>query len=176
MTFTEGDLEMDIPDVVAGGKFDGASHGLSRCMKAVDFVIELEDRYLFIELKDPQHPHATEQSRSKFIRKLSDGRLDKELKYKYRDSLLYEWASGRANKPIDYLVLIALDTLDDAQLLTRTDSLARNLPRRGPDGGPWRREIVRGCSVFNLESWNRMLPHFPVNRVGAGPRNTGTTP
>lgn len=176
MTFTEEDLEMVIPDVVTGGKFDGAGHGLSRCMKAVDFVIELEDRYLFIELKDPQHPHATEQSRGEFIRKLKDGRLDEELKYKYRDSFLYEWASGRANKPVDYFVLIALDTLDDAQLLTRTDSLARNLPRRGPDDRPWRREIVRGCSVFNLASWNRKLPHYPVNRVGAGPRNTRTTP
>lgn len=31
MKFAEGDLEMDIPDVVGGGKFDGGSHGLNRC-------------------------------------------------------------------------------------------------------------------------------------------------
>ena len=176
MTFTEEDLEMQIPEVVAGRKFDGASHGLSRCMKAVDFVIELEDRYLFIELKDPQHPHATEQSRSGFIQKLNDGRLDEELKYKYRDSFLYEWASGRADKPIDYFVLIALGALDDAQLLTRTESLARSLPRRGPNDRPWQRAVVHGCGVFNVESWNRELPQYPVNRVSAGSRNTGTTP
>ena len=86
MIFTEGDLEIDIPDVVNGGRFDGASHGLNRCMKAVDFVVELADRYLFVELKDPQHPRATEQSRGEFIEKLGAGRLDEELKYKYRDS------------------------------------------------------------------------------------------
>jgi hypothetical protein len=87
-----------------------------------------------------------------------------------------EWASGRAGKPVHYLVLIALDTLDETQLLTRTEALARNLPQHGPDDQPWPREIVRACGVFNLESWNRELPHYPVNRVGAGPRNTGATP
>lgn len=176
MRFAEGDLEMDIPDVVGGGKFDGGSHGLSRCMKAVDFVVELADRYLFIEFKDPQHPRATPETRNRFIRRLDAGQLDEDLKYKYRDSFLYEWASGRAGKPVDYLVLIALDTLDEMQLLTRTEALARNLPQHGPDDQPWPREIVRACGVFNLESWNRELPHYPVNRVGAGPRNTGTTP
>lgn len=176
MKFTEGDLEMDIPTAVGGGKFDGGTHGLSRCMKAVDFVIELVDRYLFIEFKDPDHPGATAQSREEFKGKLNDGKLDEDLKYKYRDSFLYEWASGRGNKPVEYLVLIALDTLDDAALMTRTEALQRKLPRYGPGGRPWRREIVRACGVFNLESWNRKLPNYPVNRVGAGIRNTGTTP
>ena len=32
MTFPEGDLEMDIPDVVGGGKFADASHGLNRSL------------------------------------------------------------------------------------------------------------------------------------------------
>lgn len=176
MIFTEEDLEMDIPDVVRGGKFDDASHGLSRCMKAVDFVVELADRYLFIEFKDPQHPRATERSRKKFIGELKGGQLDEALKYKYRDSFLYEWASGRADKPIHYFVLIALDTLDDAQLLTRKECLERNLPLLGPGGRPWPREIARACGVFNLRSWNRSLPHYSVNRVSAGTRNTGTTP
>ena len=145
-------------------------------MKAVDFVVELPDHYLFVELKDPQHPRATPRSRTEFARKLRSGELDEDLKYKYRDSFLYEWASRRAEKPIDYRVLIALDTLDAAQLLTRTDALARSLPQRGPDGRPWPREIVRACGVFNLESWNRSLPDYPVNRVSTGTRNTGTTP
>ncbi len=81
MKFAEGDLEMDIPDVVRGGKFDGGRHGLNRCMKAVDFVVELADRYLFIEFKDPQHPHATPESRDQFIRRLDAGQLDEDLKY-----------------------------------------------------------------------------------------------
>lgn len=188
MTFVEGDLEIEIGDAVRGEKFDGAGHGLLHCMKAVDFVVELADRYLFIELKDPQHPRATPQSRNDFIEELRSGRLDNDLKYKYRDSFLYEWAGGRAERPIEYRVLIALDTLDAAQLLDRTESLVRNLPTRGPGDRPWPRPIVDSCAVYNLDSWNQTFPHHPARRGavvrgarqpgvhGENPRRTETRP
>ena len=175
MTFTERTLQINIAGAISGRKFDGDDHGLT-CMKAVDFIVELEDSYLFIELKDPDDPDAAPERRQEFIENLRSGGLDEDLKYKYRDSFLYEWASGRADKPIDYFVLIALDTLDNAHLLRRKEALRRMLPQHGPGGQPWQREVVRTCGVFNLESWNRTLPHYPVNRVGTGPRHTGTTP
>ena len=164
MMITEGDLQIDFPDAVDGRKFDGPDHGLSHCMKAVDFIVELPDHYLFVEVKDPQHPRATLQSRNNFVADMRSGRLDKDLKYKYRDSFLYEWAMGRVWKPIEYRVLISLDTLDDAQLLSRKDSLARNLPQWGPNNQPWPRPIVDSCNVFNLDSWNRTFPHHPARR------------
>lgn len=173
MTLSEGDLEMDVPDALGGGRFDGAAHGLGRCMKAVDFVVELADRYLYIEMKDPQHPRATDPARNTFIEKLHSGQLDDDLKYKYRDSFLYEWAAGRADKPVHYLVLIALDTLDDAQLANRRSALERDLPLRGPQGPdrrPWVRPIVGFCGVFNIASWNRNFPRYPVRRVATPAR------
>ena len=159
---------MDVPGALGGGRFDGAAHGLGRCMKAVDFVVELADRYLYIEMKDPQHPRATDRARNAFIEELRSGRLDQDLKYKYRDSFLYEWAAGRADKPVHYVVLIALDTLDDAQLASRTHALEQQLPLQGPHGPdrrPWVRPIVHFCGVFNLTSWNRIFPGYPVRRV-----------
>ena len=47
---TEGKLQLTISNAVAARKFDDASHKLSHCMKAVDFVVELSDHYLFILL------------------------------------------------------------------------------------------------------------------------------
>ncbi len=176
MTFTEGDLRIDFSGATGGRKFDGPDHRLSHCMKAVDLVVELPDHYLFVELKDPQNPRATPLRRRDFAAELNSGELDADLKQKYRDSWLYEWASGRAEKPIDYLVLVALDTLDETQLLTRTEALARNPPQNGPDDQPWRRRIVRICAVVNLNSWNQRFPQHPVSRVSATDRNTGTVP
>jgi hypothetical protein len=54
--FTEGNLQITFPSGVAAKKFDHSGHGLTHCMKAVDFIVELTDRYLFIEFKDPEHP------------------------------------------------------------------------------------------------------------------------
>lgn len=41
----EDDLQITLPSGVVGRKFDDeTSHGLSHCMKAVDFIVEMDDR------------------------------------------------------------------------------------------------------------------------------------
>jgi hypothetical protein len=134
-------------------------------MKAVDFIVELEDKTLFIELKDPEHPDAPAQNRIAFLEKFLSGSLDNELKLKYRDSWLYEYAEGRAKKPIYYLVLIGASTLSEAELLARTDALKRQIPMTGPGGRSWIKPIVAGGAVMNLVAWNKTFTHMPASRV-----------
>ena len=164
-TLTEGDLKVTLPAGTKVRKFDDETHGLSHCMKAVDFIVELDDRVLFVEFKDPDNPAAKAENRAKFLLEFQSGELDMKLQYKYRDSYLYELASGRANKPIYYFVLIGAKALDDAELLARTDALKRNLPVRGANGKPWKKPFVAGCAVMNLLAWNKALPMYPVGRV-----------
>lgn len=165
-TFTEGNLQITIKGAIRARKFDDRNaHGLSHCMKAVDFVVERSDCYLFIEFKDPQHPRSRKTNRDKFIQEFQSGHTDGDLTDKYRDSFLYEWAAGREDKPVDYLVLIALNHLTANDLLTRTEALQRRLPLHGPQSGLWTRPIVRSCTVFNIASWNAYFPDYPINRV-----------
>ena len=161
----EGNLQITINGAISASKFDDEqTHLLSHCMKAVDFVVELTDCYLFIEIKDPQHPNAPERETNRFARSFLSGEIDDELKFKYRDSFLYQWADGCADKPIDYMVLIALDRLAPSNLLDRQTALQRMLPLQRP-GQPWPRPIVRSCGVFNIASWNRTFPDYPVRRL-----------
>jgi len=161
---TEGNLRLRLPIGVKGRKFDDVNHGLSHCMKAVDFIVELPDSILFVEFKDPEHPDAKARNRDLFIEKFQAGELDEDLKYKYRDTFLYQWASGNVDKPVYYFILVAISALTPAELLSRTEDLQRKLPLRGPASGIWQRQIVAGCSVFNLEAWNRNLPNYPISR------------
>ena len=160
---TEGRLQITITGAVSARKFDeNTTHRMSHCMKAVDFIIEFEDRFIFIEVKDPLQPGAVcYGDPQEFIANFLSDKLDKDLYYKYRDSFLYECASGRANKPVDYFVLFAWDGLDSAMLHRRTSTLQQKLPLEGPDRQPW--PIARGCAVFNLESWNRSFPKYPFS-------------
>ena len=162
----EGNLQITIQNAISAWKFDDPEiHRLSHCMKAVDFVVELSDCYLFIEIKDPQHPSAPPRETNRFASSFLSGELDYELRFKYRDSLLYEWAEERADKPVDYLVLIALDRLGPSDLLGRQDELQRMLPLQRPGRQPWPRPLVRNCGVFNIDSWNRSFPNLPVSRL-----------
>jgi hypothetical protein len=157
--FTEGGLEITFNNVLDVRKFD--DHGLT-CMKAVDFLVELPDRYLFIEFKDPEDAD-TFPGGADPIQAFRRGELDQDLKYKYRDSFLYEWAAGRADKPSYYYVLVALRWLGTADLTRRTMALQQALPVGGVSA--WVRSIVSDCGVFNIASWNRTFPNYPVRRL-----------
>ena len=169
-TLTESDLQITInDDVVSAHRFDDpASHGLSHCMSAVDFVVELSESYLFIEIKDPQSPQVPERETHRFHNRFVNEQLDEEFKYKYRDTFLYEWASGRVDKPIHYLVLIGLDFLTKVELGRRTRALEEKLPLSGPRGTEWTRKFVEGCGIFNIASWNEAFPNYLVTRLSAG--------
>ncbi|GAB4294749.1 MAG: hypothetical protein Kow0090_09560 [Myxococcota bacterium] len=150
--FVEENVEFSFPSGMKVRKFDDSSHGLSYCMQAVDFIVEFDNGFFFIEVKEP--------------RDLKMDNLVNSLKYKYRDSFLYEWASYRANN-IYYLVLIPTETLTEAQLLQAKDSLKKNLPLlKVPSATGWKRNIVEGVQVFNISTWNKYkLKGITVKRV-----------
>jgi hypothetical protein len=93
------------------------------------------------------------------------GNLDADLKGKYRDTFLYEWASYRKKKSIYFLVLIAIDTLTAAELLARTDALKRAIPLDSPSSGVWKRQIAHGCGVFNIRARNQALPQLQASWI-----------
>ena len=166
----EGDLQIALPTAATGRKFDDVAHGLSHCMKAVDFIVEHENQVYFVELKDPEDPSALAErgvGSAAYINKFRSGEIDTDLKIKFRDSWLYEYAQGRVNRPIIYLVLIGASTLSAAELLARTDALKRQIPVFGPSDRPWVKPFVTGCAVMNIAAWNKALPQFPVGRVSA---------
>ena len=143
-----GRLRIKFPKGVSVRKFDDpAEHGAHN-MKGVDFVADLDGEFLFIEVKSKlplRGGHVVE---------------------KFRDSLLYELAEGRADKPIRYFVLVGSD--EPAVKLERcTHRLQRDLPKNGPHGRPWKNSplLVADCAVMDIRAWNRWLPGFPAARV-----------
>lgn len=172
MILEEEDILIDFQTIVAGEKFDDeARHGLSHCMKAVDFVIETPSKILFVEIKDPQHPQAQSKERKKFLDGLTSGALIRgTLTTKARDTFLYQFGLGEAHrhgKPIHYYVLIAQDTLDSAQLSNLTDSLRASIPTIGPHNKPWVTPFISECAIFNLKTWNERFPSFQACRKSA---------
>lgn len=164
-TFSEGDLQISFPSGLKVYKFDGEDHGLSHCMKAVDFIVDDNDSYLFIEFKDPENPQARSGNIKKFYQEFFSRSLCEALKQKYRDSFLYHWALAQPEKPIYYYVLVAIESLTAPALLSCTDDLKRMLPLYGPKTGRWRRSIVARCAVFNIAAWNHYLYQFPIRRL-----------
>ena len=162
----ESDIRIEFPAAISIRKFDEREHGLSHCMKAVDFIVELIDKILFVEIKDPENPNARRCTREDFIKKFkSDELIKRSLIPKCRDSFIYEYCMERAHKPIHYYVIIGLDSLSDADLMNQSDLLAKHLPVIGPSAIPWKRCFIQKSHIFNLRSWNSIFKNYPITRI-----------
>lgn len=161
MKFSEGNLEFEFPDALAGFHFDETKqnqphfHGLSHCMKAVDFVIELEQNYLFLAVKDMFDP-ARYRNTSAF------NHLKNVLVQKYRDTFLYRWAEDKLDKPVIYLCLIELENPIINQL---TKEMQIHLPAGKPRNSPWSKPLAERCLVVNTQRWSRNFPGWPIRRI-----------
>ncbi|MBM3240451.1 hypothetical protein FJZ31_29560 [Candidatus Poribacteria bacterium] len=163
MTIEVDGFEFDFTDAIGAFIFDEKDrtkttyHGLSHAMKAVDLIVELENNYLFVEVKDFHSPDDYQLKDDYF------NRLRETLKYKYRDSFLYRWAEGKTDKAIRYLCLLTLEN-------TLISRMNKELRKQLPPGKPiprWQSEIASACVVLNEERWNRNFPKWPVRRISA---------
>jgi len=159
----EADLEFDFSEAMRAIRFDDdTTHGKST-MKRVDFIVEYADRYIFLEVKDPDNPAAANPE--VFRQKLLGGNLIPDLAGKYRDSLWFHTLCGKADKPIYYVVLLSMAALDPALLLNKQDELHRCLPMNHRD---WSRPFAQACVILNLEQYKRQFGTHAVRRKSAG--------
>jgi hypothetical protein len=165
----EGDLRISFTDAVSGFVFDQMErghpdyHGVGQ-MHRVDFIVEFEEAFVFVEVKDPGHPKAQAKGLAKFNAELNDGTLSSTFASKFMESLVYRWAENAVNKPVHYLSLI---TLEAPLLVNLADEIARKLPPQGRPVPRWHRSILEGFQLLNLETWNAEFPKWPVTRLSA---------
>ncbi len=160
MILRESGLEFDFSDAINGFKFDETDkysenyHGLSHCMKAVDFIIELENDYLLVEVKDFHDPGQYKESKS-------FKNLRNNLKTKFRDTLLYRFAEDQLDKPVRYLCLM---TLEDA-LNSRLMKELKIIVPEGIASTRWKHPLAKSCIVANIDRWNKNFPKWKVRRL-----------
>jgi hypothetical protein len=163
----EGDLRLHVSDVFEARKFDGPKHGLSHCMKAVDFIVENDDVAYLIEFKDPDSAQAQANSVDAFMKEFQSGKLIDKLVSKFRDTFIYRYATGELDKPVVYLVLLQSTAIGPAEFSSQTERLKQKLPLHGPKDVPWQRPFVHQCMILNIERWNGLFPNFTVSRISA---------
>ncbi len=139
-------------------------HGLTHAMKAVDLIVELENGYLFVEMKDFHDPEAYDFRNATTDNKQPQkefNHLCQSLIQKYRDTWLYRWAEGKLDKPVHYVCLL---TLENALISRLNKELRLRLPV-GTAGPRWTQHIAASCAAVNLERWNQNFTAWPVESV-----------
>jgi hypothetical protein len=160
MKLQERDLEFDFEGAVEAVKFDdGKTHTFSS-VQPVDFVVEYEDCYRFVEVKDPDEPGAA--NIEAFRVKLKSGKLIRSLAGKYRDSLFFRGFQKNPQKNVEYVVMLSMGALDDALLLAKQDELHRSIPFSHQS---WQCNSATVCVILNFNQWKKRYGDDSIRRL-----------
>lgn len=159
-TIQEDDLIFDVSSAINAEKFDDNKlHGSNSTIKRVDFIIEHPKEFVFLEVKDPDRPGASNPEQ--FKQDLLGGNLIPDLAGKYRDTLFFSSLRKAYEKPISYVVLICMKSLDHALLIAKTDALKKALPMTHKC---WSKNSVDSCIILNLEAYEKKYGNKAVWR------------
>lgn len=176
MILREGDLEFNFTNAIDAIEFDEMKkankhlpnyHGIGE-MSRVDFVVEVDDAIVFIEIKDPDNPKAQEKGLESFYNDLNSGKLSDIFASKFVDTFFFRWAEDKLNKPIYYINLV---TFDEPLTVVLSDEIMKKLPPSGLRSKRWTKAIYENCQVFNLEMWNNHFKKWPVKRISQAGTN-----
>ena len=166
----ENELEFDFSAAIDAVRFDGVDHKMSHCMKPVDFLVEWDDEFWFVEVKDPSASTIPNQLRGReltsFINKMKEDTLfSRELGPKLKDSFLYRHLQNSLpNKTLKYYVMLAIDPFDQALLVHSMDRLKLYTCLLGPDNSAWSNRYVQDVAIFNQNTWNKVFTQCPVTQ------------
>lgn len=162
MKFEESGLSVDFTGAKSVFKPDDDGQVLPHGMSVVDFVVEFNDRLVFVEIKNPSVPTATVTAREKFARELhSHALINEHLVPKARDTytivhLMEQNVRNGVELPIDYVVLIVAPHLLAPELGAIRSKLESRLRKEMADS--WKRPYIRRCKIVSDPS--KTAPDF----------------
>ena len=146
----EGDLIFDFDYALnkPRTKFESKYLQTKTSIRPVDFLIELEELYRFVEVKDPDVPGANNVE--KFQEEMASGEIIEDLSRKFRDSHFFFINQCEDPKSIDYVVLICWKKLDPLHLPALSERLRRTIPWTN---GSYGDIPLRACVIMTLDKW-----------------------
>lgn len=161
----EEDLVFTFPSEWRAEKLDRKGVTQPSGLMLVDFVLDLGDRLVLLEIKDPSNPRATEASRNGFVDAMrSKGLVNDTLTPKARDSYCFLHLMARDDRPLHLIVAVGTERLSmQTLLLTQLADRLRQRLRKEADA-PWSRQYIEQCDVIDINELSRLLPGVTLHR------------
>ncbi len=119
VTLDELDLRITLENAIDGENFDTDELKQGTSLQPVDMIFEFENYYLFVEIKDPDVPGGSDPQA--FREKLQSGKVIRKVAGKFRDTTFFRFYQNKIDKPIIYVFLLSMASLDPALYFYQTN-------------------------------------------------------
>jgi hypothetical protein len=164
-TFEESGYFFDFSDCRAYKVDSSMYHDLP----SVDFVVETNENYLFIEVKNPDNPKATADSRKEFLNDLKNAFYPYKARVKYTDTILRRWAVGETfDKPIVCIYILGFSDFSKTDRGKLCEKIRNLIPYSLNKEEFCGREVFSSETVFKVMSFEEfaaIYQDFSISRV-----------
>lgn len=124
--FEESGYRFSFPAVQRAIKADSVNYaGFS----FVDFIVETDSMFYFIEIKNPDNPNAPSQKRDEYFAKLQEAVFPNAVVKKFSDTLLAQLAMGYSfPKPVQYIFILEFRAFSSYERQRLFDKVNHRLP------------------------------------------------
>ena len=124
--FEESGYRFSFPAVQRAIKADAVNYaGLS----FVDFIVETDSMFYFIEVKNPDNPNAPSKNRNEYFDKLQETVFPNAVVKKFSDTLLAQLAMGYSfPKPVQYIFILEFGAFSSYERQILFDKVTHRLP------------------------------------------------
>jgi len=154
----ELDLKITFETAMNGENFDKDELKLGTSIQPVDMIFEFENSYLFVEIKDPDVPGVSDPQA--FRNNLQSGKVIRKVAGKFRDTTFFRFYQNKIDKPIMYIFLLSMASIDPALLSIKQDQLRKSLPCAHPFF-----ESDLKCVIMNMAQWKRKFGPDSLIRI-----------
>ena len=164
MVFDESGYRFDFTNCATAQKADTITyHDLS----SVDFIMETNDNIVLIEVKNPDHPSATTQSRKSFLDDLRSDVYPYLISDKFKNVLLCTWARGeKFEKPIWCVLLLEFGMMTKTDIAKLREKVFNRLPfsLNKPEFGS-KQHFEKRFDLLSVSEFCSMFPMVIIDEV-----------
>ena len=132
-------------------------------LTAVDFVVETEKNFLFVEVKNPDNQHATIESRRRFLKDMLSPAFPYQIGGKFKDTLLRNWVCGESlNKPVICVFILEFLDFTKSERGKLKEKLVNRIPfslNKTEFGG---KKHLERFELLSVDEFRIMFPGFSV--------------
>ncbi|MDR2727738.1 MAG: hypothetical protein LBB56_01300 [Chitinispirillales bacterium] len=161
--FEESGYLFDFTDSILSQKADEPQfHDLS----AVDFIVEMADNFLFVEIKNPDNQKATAKAKREFLNDLKNDMYPYKIGSKYSNTILRSWGRGESfSKPIICIFILEFTNFTAIERKRLRDKIFNRLPfslnKLAPDG----RKHLHSFELLTIDEFRNKFCNFYITNA-----------